>query len=164
MGLFDRLFGKDSTTPTANPAKGVFSNFTQEQLNTLASMLPGAMDLVRSPGNATVVIRGMSEAEGHLVQSLTDTQYKELREIQEIYRSALNAKDDKEKLKLYLRCLARALWHCYATKSVGVCYYMAGDKGRHTSILSEPPIWHQMMRRFEPISSTCSERTSSKVG
>ena len=126
MKLFDKLFGK----PTANLPIGHFCNLVQQELNILASMLPMAMDLIRSPGNATVIIQDISASQATIVRGLTEAQYKELREIQEIFRLATVAPGNTEKLKLYLRCIERAPWHCYALKSAGVCYYIAGDKRR----------------------------------
>jgi tetratricopeptide (TPR) repeat protein len=127
MGFLDKLFGKKPAPPAGAPDKGLFKDLTQQQLNSLASMMPMMMDVVRSPGKATVVVSGMSEPDAHLVRGLTDVQYGELREIQEIFRSATKA-EDSQKLSLYLRCVERAPWHCHALKSVGVRYYMQGDK------------------------------------
>ena len=136
MGFLDKLFGKHSTLPTANPDKGAFQNLTQHQLNGLASIMPMVMDVVRSPGEAFVIVDDISESDVHHLRSLTDAQFLELREIQEIFRSAVNA-DDSQKLALYLRCVERAPWHCHALKSVGVRYYMQGDKKRAFEYLKQ---------------------------
>ena len=142
MELLNKLFGKPTAKAPAIVDRGHFSNFSQQDLNNLASLLPMKMDFsrdtIRSLGKKdTVVYLATSESEvseeivgERLVQSLTDSQYKELREIQEIFRLAVNAGSNGEKLKLYLQCVERAPWHCYALKSAGVCYYMIGDNRR----------------------------------
>ncbi len=127
MGFFNKLFRRKPARPKTKPDLGVFGNLTQQELNSLASMMPMMMDAVRSPGNKTVIVSDLSESEAQLLRRLTDTQYTELREIQEIFRSAVKA-GDSQKLSLYLQCVEHAPWHCHALKSVGVRYYMQGDK------------------------------------
>ncbi|MBK6876396.1 MAG: hypothetical protein IPG99_08060 [Ignavibacteria bacterium] len=92
-----------------------FFNLTQDQLNNLASMMPMVLDLVRSPGKATIFINNMSEDDVSLVRSLTDFQFSELREIQGLIESAMRA-DNRNKLNLYLECIERAPWHCHALR------------------------------------------------
>lgn len=98
MGLLDKLFGKPRAKAPVTVDRGHFSNLSQQDLNNLASLLPMKVDFfrdtIRSLGSKdTVVYLATSPSEAseeivgeRLVQSLTDAQCKELREIQENFQ------------------------------------------------------------------------------
>jgi tetratricopeptide (TPR) repeat protein len=139
MRIIDRLFkrGKPDVNPTpANP----FRDVPQAQLNNLASILPMVLELIRVPHSQTIIIQDLAEAQVHFVRSLSDAQFTQLMEIQEMFRKAQLESDSAKKLKLYEDIVERAPWHAYAAKSLGVVYYMTGNRRKALELLKRAAV------------------------
>lgn len=137
MGFFSRIFGRND--PVALPSiPEPFSTLSQSQLNNLASILPMTLKLVRTPSTGQGIFIGdIDDADVKLVRSLSDEQFDELTEIQEIFRQAQNEEDATEKLNYYKILAKKAPWHPIAFKSLGVCYYIAGDRNKAYQYLKQ---------------------------
>jgi hypothetical protein len=130
MGFFNSLFGKRSMASPSSVGNGIFSNLSQPPLNHLASLPPVHLADLRSMPSFDDASESNSPEDiwsQRLVKSLTDTQYNELRAIQNLFWAATVAATIEEKLKLSLQCIERAPWHIQAIKDVGVIYSMAGS-------------------------------------
>ncbi len=115
----------------------MFSSIRQTELNNLASILPMTLKIIRDPGRSTAILPNMSESDQRLIESLSEAQFRELLEIQELFASAQRTESYSEKLALYDRCFSRAPWHYLAAKSLGVCYHMNGEIAKAHGYLKE---------------------------
>jgi TPR repeat protein len=125
----DKLVELESRSAANSSISTSLSNLPQTHLTTLASMVPSVLEIVRVPHpSQTIFIEDVGESDVQLVRSLSEEQFKELLEVQDVFRVAQIEGDAARKLKLYQGIVDRAPWHPYATKSLGVCHYMGGNR------------------------------------
>ncbi len=142
MGFLDKFFRRHPgpPPPPMKVERVSFRDLTQGQLNDLALMMPMTIDHLRSAPEAIVNLHGLSrmfEPEPGLIRGLTEIQYRELREIQEVFWTAHDARDSKKSLSLYLRCVERAPWHCQALYGAGLSFWAQGDEKRAFAYLKQ---------------------------
>lgn len=122
----------------ASSSSRPMSALSQGQLSSLASLMPMVLEMVRVPRpGKTIVAQDVTEADVLLIRSLSDDQFKELMEVQEVFRRGQSEADATERLRLYQGLASRAPWHPYAIKSLGVCHYVAGDRRKAHQYLKQ---------------------------